>query len=435
MKKLIAFTMVLALVAGAAFARGTRDAGGEIRFGWWGNPARNENTARILSLFTQRSGIQVEPVLAGNFADYWQIMAPRALSGDLPDVMTQDVSRLVEYQQGGLLMDLRPFIADGRIDVSAVPPAVLEQGRIGQGIYGIPIGMNVAALVYNRTLLDSLGLSAPRNMNMDQFIQLARDIYRLSGVRTTLVFGDAINWFHAIMRGQGQDVYILNADGSFRQGGQLQHYQRFFEIIEQGIREGWHIPLANVAGRGTGLETNPLVYPANIQANAAHRTWFSVNWSGQIAALQSIISASEPGTQLGLTTLPSDNPSRSNFGRASMFLSITTHTSNPNAAAALVSEWINNVEINQIDNTDRGLPINPNVVRNMTLAGPAQLSADYVAWFNQPGNSSPFSALAPPGLAEFRDVLENRTDMVKAGQLTAAQAAQQTFAEGTRLIR
>jgi multiple sugar transport system substrate-binding protein len=292
--------------------------------------------------------------------------------------------------------------------------------------------MNVAALIYNRTLLDSLGLSAPRNMNLDQFIQLCRDIYARSGVRTSLVFGDAINWFHAVMRGQGQETYHLNPDGSFRQGGQLQHYQRFFAIVEQGIREGWHIPLANVAGRGTGIEVHPLVYPPNIQANAGHRVWFGVNWSGQIAAFQNLI---EPGSQLALTTLPSDNPQRSNFGRASMFLSITSHTRNPNAAAALVSEWINNVEINRIDNTDRGLPINPNVVRGMTFSGPAQLNADYVAWFSQPGNSSPFSALAPPGLAEFRNMLENTTDQVKAGQLTVAAAAQLMFAEGNRLIR
>jgi len=101
----------------------------------------------------------------------------------------------------------------------------------------------------------------------------------------------------------------------------------------------------------------------------------------------------------------------------------------------LVSTWINNQEINQIDNTDRGLPVNPNIVRGLTLSGPARLSADYVDWFNQPGNSSPFSALAPAGLAEFRSLLEATTDLVLGGQLNAAAAAQRVYAEGTRLIR
>ena len=431
MKKIGIFLLVLMILPAILFARGAPEQG-ELRFGWWGNPTRNENTAKILGLFTQQTGIKVEPVTAGAFNDYWQILAPRAISRDLPDVMTQDVSRLVEYQQGNLLLDLRPFINDGRIDVKAIPPGVLEQGRIGDGIYGIPIGMNVAALVYNKTLLDSLGLSAPRNMTMDQFIQLSRDIYARSGVRASLVFGDAINWFHAMMRGQGQDVYILNPNGTFRQGGELRHYQRFFEVIEQGIREGWHISPEVVAGRGLNLEANPLVYPTDVRANAAQRSWFSVNWSGQIAAFQNLI---EQGSQLALTTLPSDNPSRSNFGRASMFLSITSHAANPSQAARLISTWINNQEINQIDNTDRGLPINPNIVKSMTLSGPARLSADYVDWFNQPGNSSPFSALAPPGLAEFRSQLEATTDLVMSGKLTAAAAAQRMYAEGTRLIK
>ena len=430
MKKILVVALVLSILFITACSGGRRDAD-DLRFAWWGNPLRNQQTDDVLALFTQQTGIEVE-TMHGTFGEYWPMLATLAAAGNLPDVMQHDVAQLLWYQESNLLFDLRPFIADGRINTSDVPVGILEQGRIGDGIYAIPIGMNMATMVYNRELLTQLGLTAPRNMTTEQFIALSREIYQRSGVRTNWMANDPVNSLHAIMRGQGVNVFERTPAGVWRLGGTPANYQVFFEILHQGIQEGWHFRIEHWGGRDRfAMATDPFVYPPNIQANANLRSWVNINWAGAAPALQH-----ELGSEVGLTTLPSANPAQSNFGRASMFWAIPTHANNPDAAAQLINFFINNQAANEIIMFDRGVTANAVMLNTLSprLDAVNRAAAEYTAWVNQPGNSSPFSALAPPGAIEFRNYLTLVADLVATGQLTPAAAATRIFNEGNAIL-
>jgi len=430
MKKIIGFAVVLAVImTSTAFAAPRRDAG-EMRFAWWGNPLRATQTNEVLAMFTQETGIHVE-TMEGTFGEYWPMMRTLAAAGNLPDVMQHDVSELLAFQEAGLLLDLWPFIADGRIDARNVSPALLDQGRIGGGIYAIPIGMNYASMVYNRTLLSQLGLTAPKNMNMAQFIELSRQIYQRSGVRTNWVSNAPDNPMHAILRGQGVNMFERTAAG-WRLGGTPANYQVFFDILHQGIQEGWHFRPEHWGGRDRfALANDPLVYPPNIQADANLRSWIAIAWNGQLPAFQNAIGA---GTQFALTTLPSADPARSNFGRASMFWSITSQASNPDAAAQLINFFVNNQAANNVMLFDRGVQANSAVLNAMTphLDAPNRLVAEYHSW--SIANSAPFNPLAPPGLGEIRNYLTLVSDLVGSGQLTPAAAATRFFNQANAIL-
>jgi multiple sugar transport system substrate-binding protein len=144
--------------------------------------------------------------------------------------------------------------------------------------------------------------------------------------------------------------------------------------------------------------------------------------------------------EVAFTTFPSNDPVRSSFGRASMFLSITTQADNLNGAAEFVSFWLNSVDAHRIMLGERGVIVNPVVAEAVTpyLSEIAQTITEFVSWTNA-GNSSPFNPMRPEGAGEIVGVdvgeLARLTDMVGFGQLSPEEAAQQFFDFGNATIR
>jgi len=399
----------------------------DLVFGWWGNPTRNEQTTAVLELFmAEFPQMFVEETQAG-FGDYWPMLLTMAASRSLPDVFQMDISRLLEFTDSNLMLDLAPFYADGRIDISHVPENVIEAGRVGDQLVAIPIGMNVTAMVYNATLLEELGLAAPRNMTLDQFIDLSREIYELSGVRTNWAFNDPANQMEIHLRAQG--VVMANPGGM---GGTAANYVEFFETVRLGIEEGWHIRAEDMAGRD-GMGQDPLVYPADIEANANLRAWNSPVWSNMIVGLQG---AAPEGVVLNMTTYPSTNPRVANFGRASMFLSISAQSNYPDHAAALVNFWMNTQAAHEVMMAERGVIPQTQIAAALYPQLPVlnQMQSEFVSWMAD-GNSTPVNPPRPEGSGEIIAELERITELVALGQLSPEEAAQNFFDFGNNILR
>ena len=399
----------------------------ELTFAWWGGDFRAEQTHYVLDLFLQQSQhvSYIHHVLA-SFADYWPMLSINAAAGTLPDVMQQDVSRLLEYTASYLLEDLRPFIADGRINLTDIPQSVVDAGTIGGNVIALPIGMNVAAMLYNATLLEELGLEAPRNITMDQFIELAREIYERSGVRTNWAHNDPANQLEVHLRAQGANFFNGPALGAT-----APQIADFFNVIRQGLDEGWHVRPEHIAGR-EGAEQNSMWYPQG-DDNAHLRTWNTPVWSNM---LNGYMNDSPEDMEIGMTTYPSSNPVQANFGRASMFLSMTTHATNPDGAAELISFWMNSLEAHQHMLGERGVIVNPVIAAAVydELAVGAQRQTEFVGWVNN-GNSSPFNPTRPEGAAEVIAELNDLRDGVTHGQITPDAAAEHFVAVAGDILR
>ncbi|MCL2016391.1 MAG: extracellular solute-binding protein [Defluviitaleaceae bacterium] len=412
----------LLLVTGLLTACGSDET--NLTFGWWGNPTRNEQTTAVLNLFMEENeGVFVEELQAG-WGDYWPMLRTLAPAGDLPDVIQMDWSTLLEFRENDLLVDLTPMFNDGRIRTANIPQTVIEGGRVGGGIYAISAGMNVTAMVYNTTLLTELGLSAPRNITLQQFIDLSREIYALSGVRTNWAFNDPANQMEIHLRAQG--VVMLESNGM---GGSPANYEEFFEVIALGIAEGWHIRSEDMAGRD-GTAQDPLVYPPNMD-NPNLRTWNTPVWSNMIVALADNAPA---GVELAMTTYPSTNPLVSNFGRASMFLSITTQSDNVDEAAALIDFWLNDERPHRIMMAERGVIPNTQIAEIIYPSLPVlnQVQSEFVSWMGD--NSTPVNPPRPEGSAEIIDELVRITELVALEQLSPQQAALDFFNFGNNVL-
>lgn len=110
------------------------------------------------------NGIEVEMVFISTEADYLSRLATDVASGDCANVfMEYGGSRVLDYLQAGLLLDLTPYYEEDPEWYNSVyeamwTPCVFEGY---DGIYGCPHASYEVVLMYNKAYLDQCGLEVP----------------------------------------------------------------------------------------------------------------------------------------------------------------------------------------------------------------------------------------------------------------------------------
>jgi len=258
---------------------------------------------------------------------------------------------------------------------------------------------------------------------MDEFIEIARQVYAETGYRTNLVYTDPSNPLEVHLRARG--IVMLTPEGM---GGTVQDYEDFFAIIEQGIQEGWHIhPEAMVAR--DGMDQDPMVYGGHPN----QMSWMGLFFSNMMTGM---MNAAGDEFVMGMTTYPSENPQLSNYIRASMYFSITTQSDNPQTAAELINFWTNSVEVNRIIMAERGIPASAVVADTIAPDfNPAnQIASAFVDFVGSPGNSTPVNPPRPEGAGEIVDYLRLMMENIGHGNMTAAEAAQAFYDFGNSIL-
>lgn len=390
---------------------------------WWGNQVRNERTEAALDLYAEQNpGVTFDSQPA-EWNDYWVKLNTAAGSGELPDLVQMDYKYLSQFVDSGSLVDLTPYIENGTIDTTNIDPSILEQGKIGDGIYAITLGINAPALFYNKTLTDSLGITIKDNMTMDEFIAVSKDIYAKSGVQTTIAYNDGENFIEYMMRDQG---YVLFEDGKLGVPG-VEPLEKFFSLYEQGIKEGWHVSPDIYAERTMGsVEQQPMVYGGE--------AWCQFNYSNQLTAVEKAASAGD-GFEVGITTWPADDAAKSNYLKPSQFISLSIDSANPDEAAKVINFITNSQECNDILLAERGVPISA-VVATDTAPKLDDINKRIVSYINDVVTPvcSKINPPSPDGTSEVLKVIDRLEEKVCYGELTAKDAAQQLFDEGNKIL-
>jgi len=398
----------------------------DIVLAWWGNDVRNERTQLAAELFMEQNeniSIELQTIAWG---DYWLARGADAAAKQLPTVMQQDWAYIEQYAANGHLLDLTEFIESGLINTSDVADAVVDLGRVGgsEGIFAMPIGINGSCMIYDKTLTDELGITINDNMNLAEFAAISKEIYEKSGVRTNWAFTEPSNPLESMLRAKG--IYMMTPEGL---GGTSEDYLPFFELLKQGIDEGWHMTAADFMGR-EGMGEDPMIMN---DSNPARRSWMGMYWTNFHTGFQD---AAGDTKALGLTTYPSDNPKASNIIRAAMYFSISTHATREEqeAGAALIDFWTNSVEANEILAAERGIFVSNAVMEALEDKMPESIAkqSDYLEMLAV--NSSPPNPPSPAGATQVIDLLRTLCEEVTNGVTTPQDAAERLFSEGNTMI-
>lgn len=390
---------------------------------WWGNQVRNERTEAALDLFSEKNPGVTFDAQPAEWNDYWVKLNTAAGSGELADVLQMDYKYLSQFVDSKSLVDLTPYIENGTINTSNINESTLEQGRIGEGIYAVSLGLNAPALFYNKDLTDELGITIKDNMTMDEFIAICKEIYEKSGVQTTIAYNDGENFIEYMMRDQG---YVLFEKGKLGIPSP-EPLEKFFALYENGVKEGWHVSPDIYAERTMGaVEQQPMVYGGE--------SWCQFNYSNQLTAVQKA-AAEGIGFEVGITTWPANDSKKANYLKPSQFISVSVDSRHPDIAAKVVDFFTNSQECNNILLAERGVPIS-GVVAQDTAKQLDDLNKKIVNYINDvvTPTCSKINPPSPDGTSEVLKVIDRLEEKVCYGEITAKEAAQQLFEEGNKIL-
>ena len=397
---------------------------------WWGNQQRNDRTNKINDMFEQQNeGVTVDGQFS-EMSDYFQKLSTSAAGGNLPDVMQTGLGYLDQYEQNGLLLNLKPYIDDGTIDVSDVDPNIIESVTRDDGaVYAITNAMAAPALIYNKTLLDSAGITVPERPTVAEFLDICRQVYAKTGVKTNFryyEYGELLEYF---VKKDGTKLYdVKNNKLGVDSPEELEQY---FDVYETGIKEGWHVAPEVFADLKAGsVEQDPLVYGTD----PARRSWCTFKYTSQFGAYQT--QANNNGDKLGLATWPSDNVKNSNYVYPSQFWTVAKTSKNPKLAAQWINFYTNNVEANKVLLTDRGIPISSKVASAIE-SDLSDSDKEAVAFINDvvKPESSPNSLQTPAAATDVNTkVLLPIEESLLYGKIDAKTAAQQYFEQANEYL-
>ncbi len=431
-KKMTSLTItavVFSILLGGCQSSALKTSGdhGVISIAWWGNESRMQKTMDALDVYTDKHPEVEFQTASKSWNDYWDYLEESRTAGQFPDMIQMDYSYLGDYASRGLLVDLGPYVESGDLDLSDIPKEVLESGKVDGKLYGIPGWVNAPALVYDKTLMDSLGLTVRNEMSIEEFIALSKQVYELSGIRTDLPRHTIDRFLPYHLRGMGI-LEMFHEDGfAFSKAEPL---EKHFEIYEQGYREGWVIPMEVYERSDYGnVDGTPLLK----YDSEENRSWCSFSWSNQLSAMQA---AAPEGTVLSIAAWPALDTGLSNYLKPSQFFSVTTSAGeNTVVAVHAVNALVGDLDIAKILLDDRGVPSNTKCATAITsYLDEACIEANNFVTYVVSPNCSPISSGTTTQGAEVYEYADELIVAILSGEISAHQAAEDLLAESRKIF-
>ena len=436
LKRALAITMAALLAASAAGCGSGTDAGdtsdasggsaGEKKLvvAWWGNQVRNERTQAALDEYSKENpGVTFDGQFS-EWSDYWNKLATASAGNSLPDIIQMDYTYISQYANNSLLLDMKPYIDKGTLDVSGIDENILDSGTIDGKVYAVCNGVNAPALLYNKTLLDEAGITVKDNMTTDEFVQMSRDVFQKTSYKTNIGYNAGPQVMEYFVRAQNK---VLYEDGKLGVGSP-EDLQQHFDLYELGKKEGWLIDASVFTERTIGsVEQDPLVYGSGPDTHS----WCYFSYSNQLVATQKAAG----DTEIGITTYPSDDPKVSDYLKPSQFFCVSANSKYAEEAVKVINYITNSEACNNILLGERGVPASAKIAEAITPKLDA-LDQKVVAFINDvvTPNSTKLNPPAPDGSAEVTNLLKQLEEQLSYGKISAADAAKQLFEEGNKLL-
>ncbi|RCW50959.1 ABC transporter substrate-binding protein [Paenibacillus prosopidis] len=387
-----------------------------LRIAWWGGQPRHDYTMKVIEMYKAKNPHVTIEMEYANYDDYWKKLAPQAAANELPDIIQIDTQNYSQYAGRNQLADLTPFL-NNQIDVSDISQNALDGGKLGDGLYGINLGVNALGLNYDPALLKKAGIdSIPENWTWDDYVEMAgkakaAGLYFDSGMRAEVFFG-------YYLRTLGKTLFNAEGNGLGYEDDQM--FVDFFGMLSKLVIDG-AVPAPDVLSQIKGAEDSHLVL------NQGIGVW---QWSNQFVGLQQV--ANRP---LAIAPMTGPEMTKGLFLKPSMFFSVSENSKAKEEAAKFISFFVNDIEANKLILGDRGVPVSAKVKEALKeVSTPAQIQVyDYVSWAES--NSSPMDPADPIGSAEVFKSLTSLAEQMNYNKIKPEDAAKKFRDEATAILK
>lgn len=153
------------------------------------------------------------------------------------------VTKIVDYQKEGLLLELNDYLARSPLDTTAYGN-MFGTYTIDDRYYGLPTRCTCWVLYYNKDLFDEAGIAYPEQMTWDEYASLAKRLTNDKTGEDKVWGGYFADWCYQYAGVQRKN-YLYDDDISDTLEG-LQMLNRFYNIDKS------HAPLAEVMQTSDG---------------------------------------------------------------------------------------------------------------------------------------------------------------------------------------
>lgn len=411
---LIAAPAILKLTGSPAMAQA-----GRLRISWWGGADRAKRTQAAIDAFKGlNAGLDIVPESVGWDA-YWTKLATQVAGGNPPDIIQMDYRYLPEYARRGALRPLDDLIPSV-IDPSDYVPSVIEAGKIDGKQYGIPMGMNSDVLLYDKTMLEKLGLPAPTpEMSWAEFTTLGENITKKANKRGYFGAADPSIMepeFEFWVLTRGRTLY----DASGKLGFTRDDAESWLSLCAEMRAKGAIAPPELAATDKITIDSDLLT--------TGHAAITFTN-SNQIVGYQ----AANKG-KIGMAFHPKgEKPGE--YLKPSMMLCVSATAADPKMAAALIDFMVLKPGGAKLLGVERG--VSPSAKIRDLLAGEldetGRIQVDHLSALSKRG-PAPLPPAPPKGAAEVTALIRQAAEKAGFKQLTPKQAADQLFSEAERVL-
>ena len=194
--------------------------------------------------------ITVEPVYQGAYNDLHQKLQAAVAARDVPAVTNVEVSSLPNFADSGVFADLTPWIQRDQTNLADFSQGMLDAYSYNGKQFGFPLIVSTSVFVYNKTLLDELGVQPPQTWDEIEAFNKAVAIIE-NGETKRYAFSvpgwDAWYFDPWLINGGGQILTDDMSASAIETPESLRYAENFYKWISDGYMH---------MGYGTGASSN-----------------------------------------------------------------------------------------------------------------------------------------------------------------------------------
>ncbi|MFP4661739.1 MAG: ABC transporter substrate-binding protein [Halanaerobiales bacterium] len=419
---IIAIALLISMFAGVSSVMAEEEV--NISFTWWGDTARHEVYNEIVDRFEDtypHINVDRHP---GSWDQYWTKLSTQAAGGTAPDVVGMHPRYVADYAPRGALVDLAPFIESGVLDVDDIPESILDTGLADGKQYMIPQGVTMTGYIYNTQTFDELGVSYPeRDWTYEEFAEKAIEVREAAKSKGLDMWGAGddsamfIPQFAYFARSKGEVAYTEDGELGFSEEIVAEWFQYWKDLRDKDA-----IPDAETGVEYAGLPLEQNLFNTDkiaVSTIPANQLWLyqdQVKNDGEIRIVRMPhLEDGEPGEYL----------------EGAQF-AITSGTEHPEAAAQLVSFFLNDEESQKIFKLEQGVPPTTTAQEVIMddLKASDQRTVEFVSYAQELADTAP---QPPTGSSEVIALFEEVAQSVSFGYLTPEEGAAE-FMQGAKDI-
>jgi multiple sugar transport system substrate-binding protein len=419
-------SMIAAGIGGAALATlrdfpSVAQSDLRLRMFWWGAKERAERTDKVNQLYQQgHAGVTITGESLG-WTDYWPRLATQTAGRNAADVLQMDYRYIFEYARRGALLPLDSYVP-GTLNLQDFSKAAVDSGKVDGKIYGVSLGLNSTSLVYDKALIQSLGLKMPSwEMTWKEIGDLAVEISKAAkrdGFTGIQDGGREEPGLEVWLGQRGKSLYTPEG----RLGYDDKDIGEWFAFWHE-LRKRGGCAAADTQALDRGEIDSSLLSQGKAAMVFAH--------SNQLVGFQAINKS-----KLGLSTYPDGGAGAKpgQYLKPAMMWSVSAQSKQQEAAVKVVSFFVADTEAGKLLGVERGVP--PSAAVRETVAPMldelGRAMADYITLISD--KVGPLPPPPPRGAGEIATLLRRVNEQVGFGRLTPADGAKQFVAESSAVL-